>query len=253
MVLPVSLGSTAVVMLLNGALWAPGLARVLDQSLRYTVDKTTREILFLPLPSDIKLKAKSFLDVTVDRAAKAVGALLLLVLVQPWGLQLELAAAQLREPRDDGRVGLHVAPRAQGLPQGVPPEHRAARRRARRSPAERRRSVDDRDARGGAGAAGPGPRGVRHRHARVARQAQPRHAAPPLPRLADGEAARAARAGRRAQRHQRALAAAGAAHAGGRGFRRSGGRDHRDRRHQQRGCDRRCPGRCSPIRIRASA
>ena len=89
MVLPVSLGSTAIVMLLNGALWAPALARVLDQSLRYTVDKTTREILFLPLPSDVKLKAKSFLDVTVDRAAKAVGALLLLVLVQPWGLQLD--------------------------------------------------------------------------------------------------------------------------------------------------------------------
>ncbi|MEO8075745.1 MAG: Npt1/Npt2 family nucleotide transporter [Acidobacteriota bacterium] len=89
MVLPVSLGSTAVVMLLNGVLWAPALARVLDQSLRYTVDKTTREILFLPLPADIKLKAKSFVDVTVDRAAKAVGALLLLVLVKPWGLHLD--------------------------------------------------------------------------------------------------------------------------------------------------------------------
>ena len=59
MVLPVSLGSTAVVMLLNAALWAPGLARVLDQSLRYTVDKTTREILFLPLPSDIKLQGEA--------------------------------------------------------------------------------------------------------------------------------------------------------------------------------------------------
>jgi ATP:ADP antiporter, AAA family len=88
MILPVSLGTTAVVMLLNAALWAPGLARVLDQSLRYTVDKTTREILFLPLPADIKLKAKSFVDVTVDRGAKAAGALLLLLLVKPWGLNL---------------------------------------------------------------------------------------------------------------------------------------------------------------------
>ena len=89
MILPISLGSTAVVMLLNAALWAPGLARVMDQSLRYTVDKTTREILFLPLPADIKLKAKSFVDVSVDRAAKALGALLLLVLVKPWGLHLD--------------------------------------------------------------------------------------------------------------------------------------------------------------------
>ena len=89
MVLPVSLGFSGVVMLLNAALWAPALARVLDQSLRYTVDKTTREILFMPLPSEIKLQAKSFVDVTVDRMAKAAGAVLLLVLVQPWGLNLD--------------------------------------------------------------------------------------------------------------------------------------------------------------------
>jgi ATP:ADP antiporter, AAA family len=89
LILPVSLGSTGVIMLLNGALWAPALARILDQSLRYTVDKTTREILFLPLPSDIKIKAKSFVDVTVDRMAKALGAVLLIVLVKPWGLHLD--------------------------------------------------------------------------------------------------------------------------------------------------------------------
>jgi ATP/ADP translocase/CRP-like cAMP-binding protein/HEAT repeat protein len=88
LILPVSLGTTGLVMLLNAALWAPGLARILDQSLRYTVDKTTREILFMPLPGDIKLKAKPFVDVTVDRFAKGVGATLLLILIKPWGLHL---------------------------------------------------------------------------------------------------------------------------------------------------------------------
>ncbi|HXH07230.1 MAG TPA: Npt1/Npt2 family nucleotide transporter, partial [Vicinamibacterales bacterium] len=89
LVLPLGLATTAVVMLLNAALWAPGLARVLDQSLRYTVDKTTREILFMPLPADLKLQAKPFVDVTVDRFAKGLAGLLLLVLVQPWGLNLD--------------------------------------------------------------------------------------------------------------------------------------------------------------------
>ncbi|HJO39078.1 MAG: Npt1/Npt2 family nucleotide transporter [Vicinamibacterales bacterium] len=89
MILPAGLGATAMVMLFNAALWAPAMARILDQSLRYTVDKTTREILFLPLPADVKLRAKTFVDVTVDRGAKAVAALLLLVLVQPWGLALD--------------------------------------------------------------------------------------------------------------------------------------------------------------------
>jgi AAA family ATP:ADP antiporter len=89
LLLPVSLGATATIILLNGALWAPAAARVLDASLRYTIDKTTREVLFLPLSADLKHRAKPFVDVTVDRFAKAVGALLILVLIKPWGLSLD--------------------------------------------------------------------------------------------------------------------------------------------------------------------
>lgn len=88
LVLPFGFGTTAIVMLLNAALWAPSLARVLDQSLRYTVDKTSREILFLPLSSELKQRAKPFIDVTVDRFAKAFSGLLMLVLVSDWGLRL---------------------------------------------------------------------------------------------------------------------------------------------------------------------
>ena len=79
---------TGVVMLLNAALWAPALARILDTSLRYTLDKTTREVLFLPLPTALKYRAKPFVDVTVDRFAKGLAALLALVLIKPWGLGL---------------------------------------------------------------------------------------------------------------------------------------------------------------------
>jgi len=85
LILPMSLGTTAVIMLFNRALWAPGLARVLDTSLRYTVDKTSREVLFLPLPSELKYRAKPFIDVTMDRLAKGLGALLILVLIKDWG------------------------------------------------------------------------------------------------------------------------------------------------------------------------
>ena len=88
LVLPASLGATGLIMLLNAALWAPALARILDSSLRYTVDKTTREVLFLPLPAELKERAKPFVDVTVDRVAKGFGALLVLVMIKPWGLGL---------------------------------------------------------------------------------------------------------------------------------------------------------------------
>jgi ATP:ADP antiporter, AAA family len=86
LILPFSLGTSAVIILWTGALWATAVARVLDTSLRYTIDKTTREVLFLPLPADLKYRAKPFVDVTVDRSAKAMGALLTLVLIKPWGL-----------------------------------------------------------------------------------------------------------------------------------------------------------------------
>lgn len=89
LILPVSLGTTAVIMLFNRALWAPGLARVLDTSLRYTIDKTSREVLFLPLPAELKYRAKPFIDVTMDRFAKGMGALLILVLIKDWGAGLD--------------------------------------------------------------------------------------------------------------------------------------------------------------------
>src|SRR5512143_527729 len=86
LVLPASLGASALVILLNAALWAPALARIVDTSLRYSLDKTTREVLFLPLPTDLKYRAKPFVDVTVDRFAKGLGALLAAVVIKPWGL-----------------------------------------------------------------------------------------------------------------------------------------------------------------------
>jgi ATP:ADP antiporter, AAA family len=88
LILPVSLGGTGLLMLTVGALWTSGLARILDTSLRYTVDKTSREILFLPLPGDLKYRAKPFIDVTVDRVAKGLSALLILVLIKDWGIGL---------------------------------------------------------------------------------------------------------------------------------------------------------------------
>ena len=126
MILPVSLGATGVLMLVVGALWTAGVARVLDTSLRYTVDKTTREILFLPLPADVKYRAKPFIDVTVDRLAKGVGALLILVLIKDWGLALTWQQLSYASLIDHGAVGVLRAARPRRVHGGVPPQHRAA-------------------------------------------------------------------------------------------------------------------------------
>ena len=89
LMLPVSMGTVATLILLNRALWAPSVGRIIDTSIRYTIDKTSREVLFLPLPADIKYRAKPFIDVTMDRLAKGIGALLILVCIKDWGLGLD--------------------------------------------------------------------------------------------------------------------------------------------------------------------
>lgn len=81
LLLPFTLGGTGTLMLAIPALWTATTARVLDTSLRYTVDKTTREILFMPLPTAMKYRAKPFADVAVDRFAKGLGAALLIVAI----------------------------------------------------------------------------------------------------------------------------------------------------------------------------
>ena len=46
--------------------------------MRYSLEQATRELLFLPVPSQARVKAKAFIDVFVQRGAKGMAALLLL-------------------------------------------------------------------------------------------------------------------------------------------------------------------------------
>ena len=117
--------------LLNNALWAPALARVSDQSFRYTVDKTTREVLFLPLPSELRQEVKPLVDVTVDRMARALGALLTLVLIQPWGFALQWNQLSVVSLILVGAVVLHGRPRQARIPR---PRSAAASNSASSSP-----------------------------------------------------------------------------------------------------------------------
>nr|MDP9324678.1 hypothetical protein [Acidobacteriota bacterium] len=86
LLLPFTTGATAILMLAIPVLWTSTTARVLDTSLRYTVDKTTREILFMPLPTAMKYRAKPFADVAVDRFSKGLGAGALIIAIKVFGL-----------------------------------------------------------------------------------------------------------------------------------------------------------------------
>lgn len=83
-VLPVSmtLGTLALIGAAAGApemlLTAALVLKIGENGVRYSIDQATRELLYLPIPSRARVKAKAFIDVFVQRAAKGVAALLLL-------------------------------------------------------------------------------------------------------------------------------------------------------------------------------
>ncbi len=79
MFLPVALLIGSMSVLFVPGLFAVVLLRGADGSLKYSLDKTGRELLFLPVPLEIKKRIKIFIDMFVDRWFRGVaGALLLL-------------------------------------------------------------------------------------------------------------------------------------------------------------------------------
>ncbi len=81
---PVTMG-LGTVLLLAAAVASPAallpaalLLKVGENGLRYSVDQATRELLFMPIPSQLRVKAKAFIDVFMARGAKGLAALLLL-------------------------------------------------------------------------------------------------------------------------------------------------------------------------------
>jgi AAA family ATP:ADP antiporter len=52
-----------------------------DKSLSFSLNQSIREILYIPIASEIKYKAKIFIDMFVNRFAKGIGALILMVFV----------------------------------------------------------------------------------------------------------------------------------------------------------------------------
>ncbi len=79
LVLPAVLAGGAVAMFVMPGLLAGSILRGGDFSLKYSLDKTSRELLFLPIPLALKKRTKVFIDMFVDRWARGLaGGLLLL-------------------------------------------------------------------------------------------------------------------------------------------------------------------------------
>jgi AAA family ATP:ADP antiporter len=74
----VLLGSTATAA--APSLTTAGAARLTEASTRYTFNKTGMELLYMPLPQELRNRIKAFIDICVDRGSRGLGGAVLLVL-----------------------------------------------------------------------------------------------------------------------------------------------------------------------------
>lgn len=82
LLLPIGMLTGSLGILAHPALWTAALAKGVDGTLRYSLDQSTRELLFLPVSPAIKLRAKPFIDVAVQRGGTGVAGVLILLAAQ---------------------------------------------------------------------------------------------------------------------------------------------------------------------------
>jgi ATP:ADP antiporter, AAA family len=82
MLLPVVMLGSTVALAVTFGLWAAVAAKGAETSMRYSAERAGREMLYVPVRDEIKLKAKAYIDVAIEKGAgKVTGALLIMALL----------------------------------------------------------------------------------------------------------------------------------------------------------------------------
>ncbi len=92
-VLPGALFMSTLTVLNTPVLWAGTALKLLDISLKQSINKAATELLILPVPMAIKRQAKTYIDVFVDTTATGIGGLMLIFLIN--GLDLSVRAVSV--------------------------------------------------------------------------------------------------------------------------------------------------------------
>lgn len=78
-IMPVVLFLGTAIVLFHPVLWAILIVKIGEDILRLSINKWGIEILYIPIPSSIKSKAKSFIDIVLERISRGLGGSILLV------------------------------------------------------------------------------------------------------------------------------------------------------------------------------
>lgn len=85
-IVPLAMSMGSIGLLVSGSLVAAAALKASDQVLRYSIDKATVELLYLPVPATVTFRIKSFIDTVVYRFGDALGGVSVLVFAAMLGL-----------------------------------------------------------------------------------------------------------------------------------------------------------------------
>lgn len=87
LILPVVMLLTSVGLALVFGVWMAVAAKASDTTFRYSAERTAREVLYVPVPTDLKLRAKTYIDMAVEKGVgKVFSAVVIFLLLQMMGL-----------------------------------------------------------------------------------------------------------------------------------------------------------------------
>lgn len=79
-IMPVAIAAASVGTYLAPGVVSTGATRLTEAATRYSFNKTGMELLYLPLPLDLRNRTKAFTDIFVDRFSRGIGGILLIFL-----------------------------------------------------------------------------------------------------------------------------------------------------------------------------
>ena len=82
LVQPITLAITAYGFVLQPTLWPAATMKISDRGLSYSINRASKEILYIPIAPDLMYRAKAWIDMFGYRIFKIFGSLLILILTQ---------------------------------------------------------------------------------------------------------------------------------------------------------------------------
>jgi ATP/ADP translocase/HEAT repeat protein len=84
-VMPLSLAGASLFTMASPSVISASLARLVEASTRYTLARTGNELFYMPLPLELRNRIKAFIDIFMDRAARGISGLMLILCIQ-WSI-----------------------------------------------------------------------------------------------------------------------------------------------------------------------